>query len=205
MPSEIEPSDVRISDADRERAAEMLATAMQRGQLMPLEFSERCASAWAARTRAELVAVLSDLFGGPPPEFAPLRLNVPFGQVQRTGRWAVPELVRVTGLGQRTTLDFTEAVIRWPTVYVEVTACMSYTKVLLPAGAEVDTDGLELVAGMVRHKGSMARRASTISRLRRLLAGGGREPEPVTPVHIVLRGRATLAAVTVWHTRARRR
>ena len=205
VPGEMDPSEPRISDLDRERAAALLAVAMQEGRITPFEFSERCETVWSTRTRTELLAVLADLPGGPPPELAPLVLDVAFGQVRRTGQWAVPEIVRITGLGQRTTLDFTDAVIRRPEVIIEVTAHLSSTRVVLPTDAEVDTDGLELVAGSVRHRGSAGRRERPPGRLRRLLPGGGREPEPVTPIRFVLRGRATLASVTVWHPRPTRR
>jgi len=200
MAGETDSGALRIADADRERASELLAEAMRQGRITPVEFSDRCAAAWAARTRAELFAVLSDLPGGPPPDLAPLVLDVPFGQVRRAGRWAVPELIRVTGLGQRTLLDFTDAVIRRPEVRIEVTANLSATRVLLPVDAVVHTDGLELVAGGVRHRGGWAPREP--GRLRRLLPGGRPPPTP-PPTPFVLRGRATLAWVTVWHARRR--
>jgi hypothetical protein len=205
VPSEIDPTQPRISDLDRERAVEALANAMEQGRITVLEFSERCETAWAARTRFELLAVLADLPGGPPPELAPLVLDVPFGQVRRTGHWAVPELVRIIGMGQRTTLEFTDAEIRHPEVVIEITANLSSTRVVLPLDGEVDADGLELVAGsMRRHRRALARRERGRSRLRRLLPGG-REPELGTPTLFVLRGRATLAAVTLWCRRPLRR
>lgn len=206
VPSETDPNELRISDVDRERAAELLGVAMEQGRITPLEYSERCEAAWAARTRAELLAVLADLPGGPPPELTPQVLDVPFGHVRRTGQWAVPEIVQVVGFGQRTVLDFTEAVIRRGDVVVEILASMSATRVVLPLDAEVDTDGLELVAGSVRHRGAVpaARtRERARDRLRRLLPGG-REPEPIVPIRFVFRGRATLASVTIWYPRRRR-
>lgn len=199
MPSEIDPTQPRISDLDRERAVEALATAMEQGRITVAEFSERCETACAARTRAELLAVLADLPGGAPPELAPLVLDVPFGQVRRTGQWAVPELVRVVGMGQRTTLDFTDAEIRHPEVVIEITASLSSTRVVLPVDSEVDADGLELVAGSVRHRRTASRRERGRG-LRRFLPGG-REAEFSTPTLFVLRGRATLAAVTLWRRR----
>ncbi|WP_051580690.1 DUF1707 SHOCT-like domain-containing protein [Pseudonocardia acaciae] len=202
MSGEIDPTEARASDLDRERTVAALATAMEEGRITPVEFSDRAETAWAARTRPELLAVLADLPGGPPPELVPLELDVAFGQVQRSGQWTAPELVRILGLGQRTTLDFTEAVIRVPEVVIEVTASMSSTRVVLPADAEVDTDGLELVAGSVRHRAEAERHRH---RLRRLLPGGGRDPEPGTPIPFVLRGRATLATVTLWYPRKSRR
>ena len=213
--SEVDPNETRISDRDRERAAALLAAAMEHGRITPFEFSERCATVWSARTRSELLGVLSDLPGGPPPELAPLVLDVAFGQVRRTGDWAVPELVRVTGTAQRTTLDFTDAVIHHPEVTVEIVGHLSTTRILLPTDAEADTDGLELVAGSVRHRGPLpvrgrppARRGDVRSRgrLRRLLPGGAEpEPEPERTIRFVLRGRATLATVILWHPRAPRR
>jgi hypothetical protein len=216
--SEVDPSETRISDTDRERASALLATAMEQGRITPFEFSERCGTVWSARTRAELLAVLADLPGGPPPELAPLVLDVAFGQVRRTGEWAVPELVRVTGTGQRTTLDFTGAVIHHPEVTIEIVGHLSTTRILLPTDAEADTDGLELVAGSVRYRGSLpprawpsARRgeprrgeARSRGRLRRLLPGGV-EPEPERTIRFSLRGRATLATVMLWHPRPPRR
>jgi hypothetical protein len=214
----VNPGELRISDLDRERACELLTTAMQQGRIAPVEFSERCEAVWAARTRAELLAVLSDLPGGPPPELVPMVLDVAFGQVRRGGEWVVPELVRIVGLGQRTTLDFTSAVIRQPTVIIEVSATMSTTRVLLPPDVVVDTDGLELVAGSVRHRGprgavAAARGSASAARrdrsrgggLRRLLPGGSRESEPVTPTRFVLRGRATLCSVILYYARPTRR
>ena len=209
----------RISDVDRERAAALLATAMEQGRITPVEFTDRCAAAWAARTRAELLAPLADLPGGPPPGLEPLVLDVPFGQVRRTGEWVVPEVVRVVGMGQRTLLDFTGAVISHPVVTIEISAPMSSTRIYPPADAELDSDELELVAGSIRHRGATTRRRqpgwgglpgpggrAAPGRLRRLLPGG-RAPEraPVMPVRFVLRGRATLCSVTLWHPRPTRR
>ncbi len=202
MPGETDPTELRISDLDRDQAARLLGSAMQQGRLTPLEYSDRCQAAYAAVTRAELLAVLADLpeeLG--PPALGPLVLHVPFGQVRRTGRWPVPELIRITGTGQRTSLDLTGADLGRPEVVIEVAATMSATTVLLPAHAVVDTDGLELVAGAVR------RRWSTPGRSRGGLLRGwrsGRLPEP-TPVRFVLRGRAMLSTVTVWQPRPLRR
>lgn len=202
---EVDPSETRISDTDRERASALLATAMEQGRITPFEFSERCGTVWSARTRAELLVALADLPGGPPPELVPLVLDVAFGQVRRGGDWAVPELVRVVGTGQRTTLDFTDAMIHRPEVTVEIVGHLSTTRILLPSDAEADTDRLELVAGSVRHRGPLpARRDRTRGRLRRLLPGGV-EPEPERTVRFVLRGRATLATVILWYPRASRR
>ncbi|WP_156934853.1 DUF1707 SHOCT-like domain-containing protein [Pseudonocardia spinosispora] len=205
MSGDLDPTELRISDLDRERAVAALMTAMEQGRITPTEFSDRCDVAWAARTRAELLVVLSDLPGGPPPELAPLVLDVPFGQVRRTGEWLVPEIVRITGLGQRTTLDFTDAVIRRPEVLIEITAAMSATRVLLPFDAQVDTDGLELIAGSVRHRTVRATLPRERPRGLRRLLRGARDTESAPSIRFVLRGRAALCSVTLTRPRTGRR
>lgn len=221
----------RISDLDRDNAARLLATAMEQGRITPLEYSDRCQIAYAARTRDELLEVLADLPGGPEAGLAPLVLNVPFGQVRRTGAWAIPELVQITGIGQRTLLDLTEAHLQRPEIVIEVTATMTSTVVLLPAHAEVDIDGLELVAGSVRRRnnpglvrgwsgantvglpggwnpatgrgGPNGRGGGSGGRGGLLRRRGRDEPQP--PLTVVLCGRATLSSVTLVQPRPGRR
>jgi hypothetical protein len=52
---------LRASDADRERVAFALQTAVSEGRLTLEEFDERVASVYAARTYGELTAVTNDL------------------------------------------------------------------------------------------------------------------------------------------------
>jgi hypothetical protein len=212
-PAEIDPLELRISDLDRERANALLAASMQQGRITPVEFSERCEAVWSARTRAELLTILSDLPGGTPPELARLVLDVPLGHVRRGGDWTVPELIRIAGRAQRTTLDFTDAVIRRPEVVIEVVGVMCAVRVVLPPDAVLDSDGLELVAGTLRHRafrvagrgrgglvrGGVGRAGDGLRRL--LPRGSAPQPESVIPVRFVLRGRSTLSSVVVWHPR----
>ena len=55
---------VRASDAERERAAQVLQRAAADGRLSPEEAGERLAAASAARFREELARLLTDLPGG---------------------------------------------------------------------------------------------------------------------------------------------
>jgi hypothetical protein len=57
---------VRVSDADRERVADRLRRAQAEGRIDLLEYDERLASAYAARTEADLEPLTADL----PPEVA---------------------------------------------------------------------------------------------------------------------------------------
>jgi Domain of unknown function (DUF1707) len=59
-----DPPELRASDAERERAVARLRRASAEGRLTVEELDERCAHAYAARTRAELDALVADLPGG---------------------------------------------------------------------------------------------------------------------------------------------
>jgi tape measure domain-containing protein len=58
------PEQVRASDADRDAVIERLSRAFAQGRLTADEFEERVATACAARTMAELLALTRDLPGG---------------------------------------------------------------------------------------------------------------------------------------------
>lgn len=59
---------VRASDAERDQAAEVLRAAFAEGRLTRTELDERLAAAYAAKTRANLLGLTSDLPGGIPAE-----------------------------------------------------------------------------------------------------------------------------------------
>ena len=68
MNEPIRPEDMRASDADRNLVQDRLRRAHELGQLDLHEFDERVGTAWAARTRGELAAVVADLpVPAPPP------------------------------------------------------------------------------------------------------------------------------------------
>jgi hypothetical protein len=66
----VRPDELRVSDAERAVVQERLRRAVGDGQLDLHEFDARVQSAWAARTRGELVRVTADL---PEPAAAPGR------------------------------------------------------------------------------------------------------------------------------------
>jgi Domain of unknown function (DUF1707) len=55
------PGDMRVSDADRDRAVSELGEALRVGRLTAGEFDERSGQALRARTGKELAALLADL------------------------------------------------------------------------------------------------------------------------------------------------
>jgi hypothetical protein len=127
--------DLRASDADRERTAEMLRHAVAEGRLDIIELEERLERTFAAKTYRELALVTTDLPMGEPPGVGdgvrrtgrgrglpavagvPGPLTVP-GPSEITavlkdqkiaGSWLVPPRVTIRALLGKVTLDFTEA------------------------------------------------------------------------------------------------
>jgi hypothetical protein len=62
----MDPSQLRVGDVDRERAAERLRTALDEGRLNLHEYDERLRDAYAAKTYADLDKLLADLPGVAP-------------------------------------------------------------------------------------------------------------------------------------------
>jgi hypothetical protein len=61
------PGDLRVSDADRDRALSELGGAFRVGRITADEFDQRSGQALRARTGKELTALLTDLPPGGPP------------------------------------------------------------------------------------------------------------------------------------------
>jgi Domain of unknown function (DUF1707) len=73
------PGDLRVSDADRDRALSELSQAFQAGRITADEHGERSGQALAARTGKQLTALLADL----PVERAPARRTAALDQAHR--------------------------------------------------------------------------------------------------------------------------
>ncbi|GAA1277965.1 DUF1707 domain-containing protein [Saccharothrix xinjiangensis] len=74
--------DIRIGDAEREHALELLGTHLGEGRLTVDEFGERSARVATARTRGDLYGLFADL-PAPRPEFARV---APLPPADRSGR-----------------------------------------------------------------------------------------------------------------------
>lgn len=82
---------LRIGDAERERAAADLGEHFAQGRLSSDEHAERLEQVWVAKTQAELAPVFRDLPGGTygARPAGPSRQTRPSGRVGR-GFWPVP-------------------------------------------------------------------------------------------------------------------
>jgi len=71
------PGDLRVSDADRDRALSELSEALRVGRITADEFDQRSGQALCARTGKELSALLADLPPGGPPATRTTALEPP--------------------------------------------------------------------------------------------------------------------------------
>jgi ferric-dicitrate binding protein FerR (iron transport regulator) len=90
---------LRLSDAERERAATDLGEHYAQGRLTIDEHAERLDRIWAARTRGELAPVFSDLPGRAAPAVPPERPRPP---ARRHRSWLLLILVTLAVLAVAT-------------------------------------------------------------------------------------------------------
>lgn len=160
-PSEI--SRMRISDADRDRAASVLSHALAEGRLTPQEHSERLDAIFAAKTQADITPLISDL-----PNAAALahaggtlvqpgvgtvatvgkrtRLVAFMGAFSRKGVWQVPPTMSAVTVMAGGDLDFRAAVLPPGEIRLRVTCVMAGLDVVVPPEMRV-IDGAWAIMG----------------------------------------------------------
>jgi hypothetical protein len=178
-----ERPEARISDADRERAIQHLGDALAEGRLTMPEFEQRLDGVLPARTASDLAPYLADLPAAPAvPEHAELRAAA--SSIKRTGRWMVPRRLSVHSKAGSVKLDLTDAVVAHPVVEVALEVYAGSTTLVLPRGASVNVDPVELVASSVKVRSQVP--TST---------------EPVGRPHVVVTGTQRASSLLVRHQR----
>ena len=164
-----DPSLMRISDADRQRVADVLRDAAGDGRLDLDELEERLELTFAAKTYGELVPITLDLQAtGPvtPPAAAPVRhtSHLPavghasstaiMSECKRQGVWAVPEHHSAFALMGSVVIDLREAQLAAQHTQVNASAIMGEVKVIVPAHMHVVLDGTPIMGefGQARDK-----------------------------------------------------
>src|SRR3954470_15586318 len=113
--SELDPQHMRISDADRNKVAEILRDAAGDGRIDFAELDERLEATYAAKTYADLVPITHDLApatvssGAVLPGVSSERAVAIMGGVERRGPWVVPEHFSVFCFMGGAELDLREA------------------------------------------------------------------------------------------------
>jgi uncharacterized protein DUF1707 len=156
-----EPGALRASHDDRDRAAEVLRVAAGDGRITAEELDERVGAALTARTYGELAALTSDLPAAPGSlPLAPgatgatakelVRIECDTGTAHRDGPWLVPRRLEVRLNRGTLTLDFTEAVLSWPSLEIDADVQTGSLILVTGPGIFVGTDDLAIQTSSVK-------------------------------------------------------
>lgn len=154
-------ADIRASDADRDRVADILRDALAEGRLSTEEHSERLDGVYAAKTVGELEPFVRDL---PVPASAaapaPARQHwVPdhsgenpnlvgiLGGAERKGRWRVGSKINAVAIMGGVVIDLTEATFTAPEVVINCTAIMGGIEITVPENVTLRGGGVVGIMG----------------------------------------------------------
>ena len=147
--------DLRISDIDRDHAAEVLREAHAQGRITVDELDERLTSVYNAKTFADLVPVTQDAAAaasparrriGGTPRFK-LSLAI-LGGASRDGQWVVPpEYTAVATLGG-IKLDMRDASFAEAETVIKAVAVMGGMEITVPEDAEVEVGAFGVMGGV---------------------------------------------------------
>jgi hypothetical protein len=187
--------ELRASDADRERVAEVLRRAAGEGRIELAELDERLATVYAARTYGDLEPITRDLptdgetpappvpaartadvperFGGVPTSSGGFALMSGF---ERKGPWVVPRVFRSFAFMGGGQIDLRQARFAANPVTIHAWAFLGGIEILVPEDAEVHITGLGIMGGF-DHRA----------------AGEGREGAPT----VIVKGLAIMGGVNV--------
>jgi hypothetical protein len=158
-PEPTRPPALRASDADRDRVADLLGTALAEGRLSAEEHSERLDSLYAAKTYDELELLTEDLPSADAPKISlskelppPIRhshsMVAIFGGAERKGRWLAEPQTTVTCIFGGIELDYREAVLPQREVVVNVTCIFGGVDVTIPPGVRVESSVAAIFGGI---------------------------------------------------------
>ncbi|MGW2371393.1 DUF1707 domain-containing protein [Kitasatospora sp. NPDC001683] len=194
-------AEMRVSDADRERIAELLRDAYAEGRLDAEEHAERIEAAYAAKTFGDLVPLTRDLpahrsvsfdkspLGAHEPAPAPARPLPParqeapsvvavFGGAARKGRWRVgSHLTAFTAFGG-VEIDLTDAVFESPEVEITVTAIFGGVEIRVPENVSLLGSGVGVFGGFDVREQTAADPYAPVVRVKGVALFGGCNAKP---------------------------
>lgn len=155
---ELEPHQMRVSDADRHRVQEILRQAAGEGRLDLDELDERLEASFKAKTYGELVPLTADILG-PSQDLTPAMKAQPpvlpgqesgraftiMGGVDRKGVWAVPREFTAFALMGSIHLDLRQAQFPGPEVTLTLNVVMGGADVVVNRNTHVIVDGVGIL------------------------------------------------------------
>jgi hypothetical protein len=196
-------ADLRASDADRDRVAEILRDALAEGRLTHEEHSERIDAAYQAKTVGELAPLVRDLPapGGstaPRPTAAP-RTATPFpsagpdadadhlvaifGSSIRKGRWRAGRRTNAFACFGGVEIDLTEAVFEHREIEINAVCVFGGVEVKAPENVTLRGGGIGIFGGFEVETNE--------------------SPDPDAPV-VVIKGLALFGGLSAKHRRGKR-
>ncbi len=152
-----DPSQLRISDEDRHKVAELLRDAAGDGRIDLEELDERLEATYAAKTYADLVPITIDLPAHPqqatpavPRETLPTTSTFEnsisiMGDCTRKGAWLVPPRHNAFALMGGVTLDMREATFAAKETVVYANAVMAGIDIYVDARTHVIVEGVGIM------------------------------------------------------------
>ncbi|GAA0680702.1 DUF1707 domain-containing protein [Kitasatospora atroaurantiaca] len=188
-------AELRASDADRERVADLLRDAYAEGRLTMEEHSERIEAAYNAKTFGELAPLTRDLpahrpisMEKPPladvrPPLPPARQESPsmvaiFGGASRKGRWRVGSHLRAVAVFGGVEIDLTDAVFESPEVVIEVAAVFGGVDIKVPENVSLHGGGVGIFGGFDVKEQTAADPYAPVVRVKGAAVFGGCEAKP---------------------------
>jgi hypothetical protein len=149
--------ELRASDAERERTADVLRQAAAEGRLEVDELEERLHTAYAARTHKELERLTADVVA-PGATGQPSRMPVRRGEGakwlisvlsghDRKGRWLVGPRLHVINVLGGSDLDLNEAELAGDRVEMTVFALLGGASIRVPDGLNLEVSDFGLLGG----------------------------------------------------------
>jgi hypothetical protein len=155
-PPGVAGGDLRASDADRDRIAEILREALAEGWLDPEEHAERIDVVYRAKTLGELEPVVRDLPaagtasrpqpapGAVPPGGGPVpdqNLVAVFSASTRKGRWQVPARINAVAIFGSVEIDLTEALFPQQQIQINATSIFGSVEIRVPENVTLRSNG----------------------------------------------------------------
>jgi hypothetical protein len=172
MVEPLDPSLMRASDADRERVAEVLRTAVVEGRLDLHEVDERLRQVYAARTYGDLEPITKDL-PIPMTSVPPVPASAPLAPVRpgeggdvdhaiavmsgfvRKGGWVPPRVLNCVAFWGGGTIDLRDARFLHAEIEIHAVAIMGGIHIIVPEDADVKISGLGVMGGFDHQAGGV--------------------------------------------------
>jgi len=154
--------ELRISDTDRDRTAEVLREAHAHGRITVDELDERLTSVYSAKTYADLVPITRDLpavkdAAAPPQNVRSSRIGgMPrfrmslaiLGGASRDGAWVVPPEYKAIATLGGIKLDMSDSTFAESETVIRAYAVLGGMEITVPADAEVDVGAVGIMGGV---------------------------------------------------------